>query len=253
VGADRPGEPTQIGGAIEPRRRVLYGRRRGRRLRPGRERLVTEELPRIEFALPDQGRLEPRALFDPPVGEVWLEIGFGAGEHLAAQAEAHPDIGFIGCEPFFDGVAKLVALAAERGLANIRVFRDDARLLLDALPDAAIGRAFVLFPDPWPKARHHKRRFLAREGFALLARVLQAGATLRIATDDPDYLEWILEHAAAEGSFVLEMRSGVRPADWPATRYEEKALKAGRQPGYLVFICRSRKPGAAAGEVENRP
>jgi tRNA (guanine-N7-)-methyltransferase len=253
VGADRPGEPAQIGGAIEPRRRVLYGRRRGRRLRPGRAGLVADALPRIEFKLPDSGPLDPRALFEPPPREVWLEVGFGAGEHLAAQAEAHPDIGFIGCEPFFDGVAKLVALAAQRRLANIRVFCDDARLLLDALPDAAIGRAFVLFPDPWPKVRHHKRRFLSREGFALLARVLDEGAELRVATDDPDYLDWILEHAASEGSFVLEMRAEVRPADWPATRYEEKALKAGRQPAYMVFSCRPRKTSASAGRAKNTP
>jgi tRNA (guanine-N7-)-methyltransferase len=179
------------------------------------------------------------SLFKWRAPEVWLEIGFGAGEHLAAQAERHPDIGFIGCEPFFDGVAKLVAEIANRRLDNIRIFRDDARLLLSVLTASKIARAFVLFPDPWPKARHHKRRLLAHEGFAALARVMCADAELRVATDDPDYLEWIREHAAREGSFVLTQFWLEPPSDWPATRYQEKALSAGRKPAYLAFRRRS--------------
>jgi tRNA (guanine-N7-)-methyltransferase len=228
VGENGPRFRAQVGSALaadaQPRR-LLYGRRRARKLRAGRAALVAELLPKIEIA--------------PPVAldarETWLEIGFGAGEHLAAQAEAHPNVTFIGVEPFFDGVAKLIVEIAARKLTNVRVFRDDARLLLATLPDASIARAFVLFPDPWPKARHHKRRFLAREGFALLARVMRPGATLRVATDDADYLGWIKEHAAAEGSFSLENEACTRPTDWPPTRYEEKALKAGRNPAFLVF------------------
>ena len=226
-----------------------FGRIRSRPIKPRQAALMETLLPQI--ATPDEP-FDPRALA-PSAREVWLEIGFGGGEHLAEQAARRPDVLVLGAEPFLNGIASALRHVDERSLNNVRIHAGDARLLMSRLPDACLDRIVVLFPDPWPKARHHKRRFLAREGFALLARVLQAGATLRIATDDPDYLEWILEHAAAEGSFVLEMRSGVRPADWPATRYEEKALKAGRQPGYLVFICRSRKPGAAAGEVENRP
>ena len=230
MGEDRPRERAQVGRPIDEPRRVLYGRRRGRKLRPGRAALVTEILPRIEIT--------------PPVAldgrETWLEIGFGAGEHLAAQAEAHPEIAFIGCEPFFDGVAKLVAEIAARNLTNIRVFRDDARLLLDALPETSIARGFVLFPDPWPKARHNKRRILSRDSFAKLARVMRPGAELRVATDDAEYLAWIIEHAAAEGSFALEQEWRTRPEGWPATRYEEKAFAKGRNPTYLAFRRRSK-------------
>jgi tRNA (guanine-N7-)-methyltransferase len=227
VGENGPRERAQVGGALagtEPRR-LLYGRRRGRSLRAGRAALVAGLLPRIEITLP----------FALDTRETWLEIGFGAGEHLAAQAAANPNISFIGCEPFFDGVAKLATVIVARGIENIRIFRDDARLLLAALPARSVARGFVLFPDPWPKLRHHKRRFLSRDGFALLARVMKSGAELRVATDDPDYLEWIREHAAAEASFTLEWEGRTRPADWPATRYEEKALKAGRTPAFLTF------------------
>ena len=225
MGEDGPRQRAQIGRSIDEPRRVLYGRRRGRKLRPGRATLVAEVLPKIEIVLPVA--LDAR--------DTWLEIGFGAGEHLAAQAEAHPDVALIGCEPFFDGVAKLIAEIDARHLANVRIFQDDARLLLDALPEDSIARAFVLFPDPWPKVRHHKRRILSRDGFAKLARALAPGAELRVATDDADYLDWIREHAAAEGSFALAGAWTDRPADWPATRYEEKAREAGRNPTYLAF------------------
>ncbi len=240
MGADRPRAAAQIGDALSgpdapAPQRLLYGRRKGRPLRAGRAALLAELLPRIEVTIPAEGALDPATLFDPPPAAVWLEVGFGAGEHLAAQAAAHPEIGFIGCEPFADGVAKLAARVAAESLANIRVFRDDARLLLAALPAASLGRAFVLFPDPWPKARHNKRRFLSRAGFAALARALVPGAELRIATDDESYRAWIHEHAGAEGSFALVGESFARPAGWPATRYEDKALAAGRRPAYMVF------------------
>jgi tRNA (guanine-N7-)-methyltransferase len=226
MGEDGSCKRAQVGGALAEPHRRLYGRRRGRSLRAGRAALVAELLPKIEIALP--------VAFDE-TRETWLEIGFGAGEHLAAQAEANPGVSFLGCEPFFDGVAKLIAEIAARRLTNIRIFRDDARLLLAALPDASVARAFVLFPDPWPKARHHKRRFLSRDGFALLARAMRSGAELRVATDDPDYFAWIKEHAAAEGSFHLESETGARPAGWPPTRYEEKALKAGHISAFLTY------------------
>jgi tRNA (guanine-N7-)-methyltransferase len=203
--------------------------------------MLDSVLPRIAFALPEHGALDLRALFEG-AAEIWLEVGFGAGEHLAAQAAINPGVGFIGCEPYLDGVAKLAARIADSGLGNIRVFRDDARLLLDALPDASIGRAFVLFPDPWPKARHHKRRFLSRDGFQALARVMKDGAELRVATDDAGYEGWIREHAAAEGSFRVEADSRARPPAWPATRYEEKAVAAGRRPAYFSFVRRNRHP-----------
>ena len=239
MGEDGPRGRAEIGRPLGAdgarRRRVLYGRRRGRKLRAGRAARVAAALPRLDIALPEDGvALQPAGLFDR-AREVWLEIGFGAGEHLAAQAELHPDVGFIGCEPFLDGVAKLVAAIEERGLANVRLFRDDARLLLAALPPASIARAFVLFPDPWPKARHHKRRILSRDGFAALARVTRPEAELRAATDDEGYRDWMIEHAAAEGSFALVSHATERPDDWPPTRYEGKARAAGRGCSFLSF------------------
>ncbi len=238
MGADRPRAPAQVGDALsggDAPQRLLYGRRKGRPLRAGRAALVAELLPRIEVSVLGAGTLDPASLFDPAPREIWLEVGFGAGEHLAAQAAARPDIGLIGCEPFADGVAKLVARIAAEQIANIRVFRDDARLLLAALPAASVARAFVLFPDPWPKARHNKRRFLSQAGFAALARVLVPRAELRIATDDVSYRDWIHEHAEAEGSFALVSETFVRPDGWPGTRYEEKALAAHRRPAYMSF------------------
>ena len=158
----RSTEPmTGAEGDAPPGRRVLYGRRQGPRLRTGARALLERQLPRVAFTLPPGQALDPRQLFAPPPTALWLEIGFGGGEHLAAQAAAHSDIGLLGVEPFINGVAKLLRTVEQQGLANVRVLMDDARLLLAALPDASLARAFVLFPDPWPKARHHKagRRF----------------------------------------------------------------------------------------------
>ena len=189
-------------------------------------------------------RLDPGALFADGARAVWLEIGFGAGEHLAWQARERPEIDFIGCEPFINGIARLLTDIDQAGLGNIRLFRDDARLLLAALPEASIERAFVLFPDPWPKTRHHKRRIIAPTTLPLLARVLADGAELRVATDDPSYKSWILRHVRASGSFdwmarvPSDWRS--RPADWPPTRYEAKAGDAGRTPSFFLFRRRPR-------------
>lgn len=223
--------------------RWLYGRRRGRPLRPGRQRLTENLLPRVAITLPERGSLEPRTLFPAACQAVWLEIGFGGGEHLAEQAARHPDIGFIGCEVFQNGIARLVGEIARRELGNIRIFDDDARLLLDRLMPASIGRVFILFPDPWPKQRHHKRRLVAPATLERLAVVMQPGAELRLATDDRDYLVWMLEHTTAHQDFAWLARRPAdwreRPADWPATRYEEKARAAGRLPAFLRFVRRA--------------
>ena len=221
-----------------PRKRVLYGRRRGRRLRPGQRGLKETLLPRLAVALPEkEGRLDPAGLFGHAVDEVWLEVGFGGGEHLAAQAAAHPSIGLIGCEVFENGVVKLLGEVERQRLGNVRIFVDDARLLIRALPDRSLGRAFVLFPDPWPKVRHHKRRFVSTQMLTELARVLKNGAELRLATDDVDYLRWMLERAPVHPDFEWLARRPAdwreRPADWPPTRYEQKAIAAGRTPHFL--------------------
>ncbi len=164
-----------MAGADRPDIDRLYGRRRGPRLRAGRQALMDRLLPELRIDVPADaapGAIDPRALFAAPMDQVWLEIGFGGGEHLAAQAAAHPGIGFIGCEPFVNGVARLIARIDEAGLANIRLHPDDARPLLAALPDACVGRVFILFPDPWPKARHHKRRLVTTALLDALARVM---------------------------------------------------------------------------------
>lgn len=240
--AARPGGGERSGAPCG--QRLLYGRRSGPRLRPGRRRLLEELLPRLSVALPPAGRLAPRALFDRPVTAVRLEIGFGGGEHLEAEAAAHPEIGFIGVEPFLSGVARLLAAIDARRLDNIRILVDDARLLLPVLPDASLRRIDVLFPDPWPKARHHKRRIVAPATVAEMARVLEPGGELRLATDDPGYARWML--AVLLGEPRLEWLAE-RAADWltpwpdrPTTRYEAKALAAGRRPIYL----RARKRSA---------
>jgi tRNA (guanine-N7-)-methyltransferase len=222
----------------------LYGRRRSRPLRPGQQRLKQDLLARLTIELPESGPLDPGAVFPMPIDAVWLEIGFGAGEHLAAQAEHHFTIGFIGCEVFEDGIVRLLGEVERRDLANVRLFTDDARLLLAALPPASLGRVFILFPDPWPKRRHHKRRLVAPATLDLLSDAMTEGAELRLATDDRDYLAWMLEHTIAHPDFVWLARGPVdwreRREDWPGTRYEAKARAAGREPVFLRFMRRPR-------------
>jgi len=223
--------------------RTFYGRRRVRRLRPAQKRLLAEMLPRVAVDLECAAR-DPGRLFDPPVADVWLEIGFGAGEHLAAQAGTHPEIGLIGCEPYLNGVARLLGVLDAGKISNVRVFADDARLLLDRLPDASIGRCFILFPDPWPKGRHHRRRIVAPGNLAAIARILRDGAELRMASDHTEYVRWMLFHTLDHGAFEWLARGPAdwraRPSDWPATRYEEKALARGAHCAYLRFRRRER-------------
>ena len=194
--------------------------------------------------IPASGCLDPDVLFGAAPRPIWLEIGFGGGEHLVQQAERHPTAGFIGCEVFENGIVKLLAQIEQRRLDNIRIFADDARLLIAALPPASIDRVFILFPDPWPKRRHHKRRLLSREMLDRLAEIMADGAELRVATDDGDYLCWILELLTNHPAFGwLARRPGdwrERPADWLPTRYEEKARAAGRSPVFLRFRRRRR-------------
>jgi tRNA (guanine-N7-)-methyltransferase len=205
-------------------------------------------LPQLRLELPAGGRLDPRVVFADPVDAVWLEVGFGGGEHLAAQAAANPRIGIIGCEVFENGVVKLLAELQRRALGNVRLFVDDARLLIAALPEGCVARTFILFPDPWPKLRHHKRRIVSTATLDALAHAMSDGAELRLATDDADYLRWMLERATIHPAFEWLARQPDdwrwRRADWPPTRYEEKALAAGRKPAFLRF---RRRPRAAAG------
>lgn len=223
-----------------------YGRRRGRPLRATRAALMDDVLPRLAIPAPAAGaELDPRSLFVPPPTEVWLEIGFGGGEHLAAQADAHPGIGLIGAEPYINGIAGLLKHVQDGGLTNIRLWPDDIRLLLPALPAGSISRVFILFPDPWPKMRHHKRRLIAPALLDALARIMVPDGELRFATDDPGYRDWALERLDAHPAFV-RLTAGpeewtVRPADWPGTRYEAKGL-AGHPPAFLRFRRRAERP-----------
>ena len=228
--------------ADEPER-AFFGRRKGKRLRGEQERRLTELLPDLRVALPpDDGPVDPRTLFPAlpaPPDEVWLEIGFGGGEHLAAQAEAHPGIGIIGAEPFINGVAKLLAAIEARGLRNVRIRDEDVTALLARLPDACLERVYLLYPDPWPKRRQRKRRFVSDAALAEIGRVLKDGGLFRFASDIDDYAGWTLVRAARCPTLLWTARSvrdWTQPfPDWPSTRYEAKALAAGRRPTYLEF------------------
>lgn len=216
-----------------------YGRRKGKPLSARKERLLSELLPKLRLRLktPPPARLTD--LFEAPVSEVWLEIGFGSGEHLRWQAEHHAEIGFIGCEPFINGMASLLGAVEDRGIRSIRVYDGDARDVLAWLPDSAIARVFLLFPDPWPKKRQLKRRLLSPETVRALARVLRPGGEFRFASDDADYVEQARLLISEDGPFAAASGpSGEdceRPPDWPETRYERKALSEGRRPVYLSF------------------
>lgn len=232
----------------EARRRTLYGRRRGKKLRSGQQSLLDTLLPRLALTLPaEPATLDLARRFGGrlPAGGVWLEVGFGAGEHLVWQAVQHPEVGLIGCEPYLNGVAKCLAQIERASVANIRLFTDDARLLMAALPERSLARVFVLFPDPWPKTRHHKRRIVNAWTVGRFADLLADGGELRVATDIMDYARWTMAQVWPHPAFRWTATGPgdwrERPADWPATRYEAKALKAGRLPVFLRFERRPRK------------
>lgn len=222
--------------AASPRRNS-YGRSRGKALRKHHASLVVSGLPGLEIDLSKP--LRPDNLFRPGVGEVWLEVGFGGGEHLLRQASAHPDVGFIGCEPFINGVAKLLAGIEAASLTNVKIRSADAQTLLAAMPAESLSRAFVLYPDPWPKRRQHKRRIVSTQFLAELSRVLRPGAVVRLATDIDDYAGWIISRFLESGDFLWGAKGAEdwrRPwNDWQATRYEIKAKRGGRAPVYLTF------------------
>lgn len=217
-----------------------FGRRRGRKLSARQTRVLAETLPRVRPNLAHPAPPAATALFDVPVKAVWLEIGFGGAEHLVWQARHNPDIGIIGCEPFEEGVVKALTLIEDEALANIRVHPDDVRPLLRWLPAASLDRAFVLFPDPWPKARHRRRRLVATPLLDQLARTMRPGAELRLGTDIGDYartmLSALMRHPAFRWTAKGPADWRIRPADWPQTRYEEKALREGRRCTYLRFV-----------------
>lgn len=225
----------------EPHREDLrsYGRRRGRALSARQKALWRDLLPRVAVPSDPERLRRLQDLFPQPVREVWLEIGFGGGEHLVWQAMHQRDIGFIGCEPFEDGSVKLLSAIELEGLANVRVCAGDARPLLRLLPAQSIGRTFILFPDPWPKKRHHKRRLISAATLGELARIMRSGAELRIATDVGAYASESLRATLASRSFHWTATGPQdwrrRTPDWPQTRYEQKAAAEGRRCYYFRF------------------
>jgi tRNA (guanine-N7-)-methyltransferase len=209
--------------------------------------LLRDFLPRVTLDLAQPPAL-PEAVFSPragdrPIRDVWLEIGFGGAEHMIAQAHANPDVGIIGCEPFEDGVVKALSAIEQDGLANVRIHADDVRPALRWLPANSLGRVFMLYPDPWPKKRHEKRRLFTVGLLDLLARAMRPGAELRLATDSGDYARTALLSVARHGLFRWLAQSPQdwrqRGPDWPQTRYESKAVRDGRVSYYLRF---SREP-----------
>jgi tRNA (guanine-N7-)-methyltransferase len=224
--ADRPR------GKIKPPPDRLYGRIKGKKLRPRQEWLLAEFLPRVAW---------PAVPFGMAPEEIWLEVGFGGGEHAFALARDNPSIGLIAAEVFEAGVCALLSKLAPDEVeapappANLRIFDQDARPLIREMADGALAKLFLMFPDPWPKARHAKRRFVHPVMVAELARVLRPGGEWRIASDDATYQEWTDEVLAAQDLFRAT-RSQSRPAGWPPTRYEAKALHAGRAPVYWSLI-----------------
>jgi tRNA (guanine-N7-)-methyltransferase len=214
-----------------------YGRIKSRPIKPRQAALVETLLPQLR---PPEGPFDPRTLMDG-TREAWLEIGFGGGEHMASQAARAPDVLIVGCEPFLNGVASAVRHVAEQDLKNVRIHDGDARELAARLPDASLDRVFILFPDPWPKARHHKRRIVQTEMVADLARVLKPGGRLRFATDVAGYADWALERVLASPDFDWPAQKAddwrVAPADHITTRYEEKRL-GDCEPVFFDFIRR---------------
>jgi tRNA (guanine-N7-)-methyltransferase len=226
-----------------PGHQRLYGRRKGHVLTPRRQALIDDLLPTISPVIGEDGQLD---LKGPVVGldRLWLEVGFGGGEHLAWQAKQHPEITVIGAEPFLNGVASLLAHIEDEKLTNVRIIDDDVRPFLEAMPTASLERIMVLYPDPWPKLRHNKRRIVNTWSVDRFADLLIDGGELRLATDIMDYARWMMAAVWRHPDLVWTARRPCdwkdRPKDWPETRYEAKARKAGRPPVYLTFKRQSR-------------
>lgn len=219
---------------------AFFGRRRGKRLRPLQHEAMSSLLPQLKIDLEHVAPEDLASLFDHPVKSVWLEIGFGGGEHLISHVERKPDTGFIGVEPFVNGMAKLTSLLDGRSPGNLRLYDDDATQLLDWLPEACLDGIDLFYPDPWPKKRHWKRRFVNETNLDRFAKVLKPGGVFRFASDIDTYVNWTLLHCRAHGAFAWQAESVENwrwpYENWPGTRYEAKALREGRTPAYLTFV-----------------
>ncbi len=223
-------------------REAFFGRLKGPKLRPGQAALLEEVLPRLRVDLGCAPPTDLTTLFVVPVENVRLEIGFGGGEHLVHESGRFSQTGFIGVEPFVNGMAKLLSTIADDPRQNLRLYDDDATRLLDWLPDESLAGIDLFYPDPWPKQRHFKRRFVSARNLDRMARVLRPGAPFRFASDIDTYVDWTLQHCRDRPEFDW---TASRAADWhtpfdawPGTRYEAKAFREGRRPAYLTFVRR---------------
>ena len=222
-----------------PPARRLYGRRLGRPLKVARADVIDTLLPRL--AIPESGALDPAALFGCQPDELWLEIGFGNGEHIAGLLRRDPGLYMLAAEPFINGMAAFLKdIKDEPEIQNrVRVRMDDARPLVETLPDACLDGIYVLNPDPWPKLRHHKRRIISQENLTGFARVMKPGARLVMATDVDGLAEWMVTEASRHPAFAWTAAGKAdwqaAPADWLPTRYEQKGIAAGRRQTYLIF------------------
>ncbi len=222
-----------------PEWRNFYGRRFGKTLRPTQKAYLARDLEQLrplgiqKWENPKRLPLDLTAIFGD-ARPVWLEIGFGGGEHMVHMAASYPQIGLIGCEPFINGVAMLLGKIRAAGVGNLAIHPGDVRDLFDVLPPASVARAFLNYPDPWPKRRHHRRRFVTEDHLRPLARVMQPGAEFRVATDIPDYMRQTLAEVPKAG-FTLVSHGPTAWEDWLSTRYEQKALREGRVPDYATF------------------
>ena len=224
--------------------RNFYGRIRGKSLHKAQQRYMAEDLDALKptnvtwAENPDRTAVNPADWFGDN-NDIWLEVGFGGGEHMVHQASLNPNVNIIGCEPYVNGVAMLLGKIRNADVNNVVVHPGDARDMMDVLPDESISRAFLLYPDPWPKSRHHRRRFVTPEHLEPLARCLKSGAIFRVATDIEDYVRQTLEEVLANGNFewLAEGADDWRKPwdDWISTRYELKAIRENRTPHYLTF------------------
>lgn len=234
---DTPAKPEERKSRLSE---AFFGRRKGKALRPAQSRGLEDILPALKIDLEHPAPASLASLYAVPVDHIRLEIGFGGGEHLLHRATEEPRTGFIGVEPFVNSMAKLVLAATQRQLPNIRVHDDDAVEVLDWLPENSIDRIDLLYPDPWPKKRHWKRRFVSQANLDRFARVLKPGGHFCFASDIDTYVNWTLAHVAAHGGLVWTAHNAAdwkTPfASWPGTRYEAKAKREGRQSAYLTFV-----------------
>jgi tRNA (guanine-N7-)-methyltransferase len=222
-----------------PVRRNFYGRIKGKTLRASQKDYLAEDLGPLTLrgvTIEDNPARAPLDMGFAAGGPLWLEVGFGGGEHLVHMAALNPDVTIVGAEPFVNGIAMLLGKIRKAGVKNLWLHPGDVRDLFDVLPDGCLSKVFLNYPDPWPKARHHRRRFVTPEHLLPLARITAQGAEFRVATDIPDYVRQTLEEVPPAG-FALVSQTGPGEAwdDWLSTRYEQKALREGRQPHYLTF------------------